>query len=95
LALGKEPSRLKDLEDQLNMYRQQWQAVQQKQIIAQMAGKMPSKSNDGEKIIMIENITIPMEDALVLAKAILSAEAVEDVEEAVADAVEEETIVSI
>jgi hypothetical protein len=34
LALGKEPCRLKDLEDQLNMYRHQWQADQQKQIIA-------------------------------------------------------------
>jgi hypothetical protein len=48
LALGKEPWRFKDLDDQLNMYRQQWQADQQKQIVAQMAGKMPSKSNDGE-----------------------------------------------
>jgi hypothetical protein len=26
LALGKEPWRFKDLDDQLNMYRQQWQA---------------------------------------------------------------------
>jgi hypothetical protein len=49
LALGKELWRFKDLEDQLNMYRQQWQADQQKQIIAQMAGKMPSKSNDGKR----------------------------------------------
>jgi hypothetical protein len=49
LALGKEPWRLKDLEDQLNMYRQQWQADQQKQIIAQMAGKMPSKSNERKR----------------------------------------------
>jgi hypothetical protein len=46
LALGKEPWRFKYLEDQLNMYRQQWQADQQKQIIAQMAGKNPNKSND-------------------------------------------------
>jgi hypothetical protein len=45
--------------------------------------------------IMIEIITIPMEDALVLAKAILAAEAAEDMEEAVVDAVEEKTIVSI
>jgi hypothetical protein len=30
LALGKEPWRFKDLEDQLNMYRQQWQADQHK-----------------------------------------------------------------
>jgi hypothetical protein len=49
LALGKEPWRFKDLEDQLNMYRQQWQADQQKQIIAQMAGKNPNKSNDGKR----------------------------------------------
>jgi hypothetical protein len=49
LALGKERWRFKDLEDQLNMYHQQWQADQQKQIIAQMAGKMPIKSNDGKR----------------------------------------------
>jgi hypothetical protein len=41
LALGKEPWRFKDLEDHMNMYHQQWQADQQKQIIAKMAGKMP------------------------------------------------------
>jgi hypothetical protein len=49
LALGKEPWRFKDLEDQLNIYRQQWQADQQKNIIAQMAGKIPNKSNDGKR----------------------------------------------
>jgi hypothetical protein len=49
LALGKEPWRFKDLDDQLNMYRQQWQADQQKQIIAKMAGKMPGKSNEGKR----------------------------------------------
>jgi hypothetical protein len=47
-ALGKEPWRFKDLECQLNMYRQQWQADQQNQIIGKMAGKMPSKSNEGK-----------------------------------------------
>jgi hypothetical protein len=46
LALGKEPWRFKDLDDQLNMYCQQWQAYQQKQIIANMTVKMPGKSND-------------------------------------------------
>jgi hypothetical protein len=46
LALGKEPWRLKDLDDQLNVYHQQWQADQQNQIISQMAGKNPNKSND-------------------------------------------------
>jgi hypothetical protein len=49
LALGQEPWRFKDLEDQLSMYRQQWQADQQKQIIAKMAGKLPGKSNDGKR----------------------------------------------
>jgi hypothetical protein len=49
LALGKEPWRFNDLEDQLNMYRQQWQEYQQKQIIEKMAGKMPGKSNDGKR----------------------------------------------
>jgi hypothetical protein len=43
LALGKEPWRFKNLEDQLNMYHQQWQAYQQKKIIGKMAGKMPGK----------------------------------------------------
>jgi hypothetical protein len=60
LTLGKEPWRFKDLEDQLNMYRQQWQADQQKQIIEKMAGKMPCKSNDGKEKIMEETIIIPM-----------------------------------
>jgi hypothetical protein len=31
------------------MYHQQWQANQQKNIIAQMAGKIPNKSNDGRR----------------------------------------------
>jgi hypothetical protein len=48
LALEKEPWRFKDLEYQLNMYRQQWQSDQQKQIIAKMAGKMPGKTNEGK-----------------------------------------------
>jgi hypothetical protein len=49
LALGKEPWRFVDLEDQLNMYHQQWQAYQQNQTIANMAGKMPGKLNDGKR----------------------------------------------
>jgi hypothetical protein len=49
LALGKEPWRFKDLEDQLNMHRQKWQAYQQKQSIAKMAGKMPGKTNEGKR----------------------------------------------
>jgi hypothetical protein len=49
LALGKESWRFKDLEDQLKMYCQQWQAYPQKQIIAKVAGKMTGKSNDGKR----------------------------------------------
>jgi hypothetical protein len=70
--------RFKDLEDQLNMYLQQWQADQQKQIIAKMARKMQGKTNEGRIKIMIEIITIPMEDALVLTKAIPAEEDAED-----------------
>jgi hypothetical protein len=43
LSLGKEPWKFRDLEDQLNVYHQQWQADQQKQIIAQIAGRHPNK----------------------------------------------------
>jgi hypothetical protein len=49
LSLGKEPWKFRDLEHQLNVYRQQWQVDQQKQIIAQMAGKHPNQSNDGKR----------------------------------------------
>jgi hypothetical protein len=49
LSLGKKPWRFKDLEDQLNIYHQQWKVDQQNQIIAKMAGKMPGKSNDGKR----------------------------------------------
>jgi hypothetical protein len=43
--------------------------------------------------LMIEIITITMEDAVVLAKAILAEDDAEEVEEAAVDAFEEETIV--
>jgi hypothetical protein len=95
LALGKEPWRFKDLEDQLNMYRQQWEADQQKPIIAKMAGKMPGKTNEGKRKIIIEFNKTQMEDTIVLAKAIPAKADAKDVEEAVVDAVEEETIVTI
>jgi hypothetical protein len=49
LSLGKEPWKFRYLDDQLNVYRQQWQANQQKQIISQMDGKHPNKSNDGKR----------------------------------------------
>jgi hypothetical protein len=91
LVLGKEPWRFKDLEDQLNMYRQQWQTDQRKQIIAKMAGKMPGRTNEGKKIVK-ESITIQV----AVAKAIIAEEDAEDMEEAEEDAAEEEkTIMSI
>jgi hypothetical protein len=37
------------------MYRQQWQADHQKQIIAKMAGKMPGKTNEGKRKISERN----------------------------------------
>jgi hypothetical protein len=70
LALGKELWRFKDIVDKLNLYRQQWPADQQKQIITQMAGKNPNNSNEGKIKNVIETITIPMAGAVVLATAI-------------------------
>jgi hypothetical protein len=92
LALGKEPWRFKNLEHQLNIYRQQWQADQQKQIISQMAGKNPNKSNDGKRKNSHMNHHNSNGGAVVLATAILAAE---DVEAAAVVAVGEEAIVSI
>jgi hypothetical protein len=43
LAIGKERWYLKDLDDQLNMYRQQLQADQNDHITANMAGEMSGK----------------------------------------------------
>jgi hypothetical protein len=49
LALGKEPWKFRDLNDQLATYRQQWQSDQQTQIMIKMAGKLPSKSSNGKR----------------------------------------------
>jgi hypothetical protein len=96
LALEKEYWRFKDLEDQLNMSHQQWQADQQKQIIANMAGKLPDKTNKGKRKNSEKIITTQMADAVVIFKAILAEEDAEDAEDAEEDAAEEEkTIVSI
>jgi hypothetical protein len=66
LALGKEPWHFKDLDDQLNMYCQQWQSDHQKQIIAKMARKMPGKSNNRKEKTMKETIIIAMVVATVV-----------------------------
>jgi hypothetical protein len=44
-----EPWRFKDLDNQMNMHCQQWQADQQNQIISETAGEMPGKSNNGKR----------------------------------------------
>jgi hypothetical protein len=95
LALGKEPWRFKDLDDQLNVYRQQWQEDQEKQIIPQMAERIQTSQTKEKEKIVIEIITIPTAGAVVLTTAILIAEDAEDVEEAPVAAVGEPTIVSI
>jgi hypothetical protein len=93
LALGKEPWRFKYLEDQLNIYRQQWQTDLQKQIIANMAGKMSGKSNDGKRKKMEETIIIPIVVAVAFSRAIMTKEDAVDAEEVAAE--EAATIVSI
>jgi hypothetical protein len=47
LSMGKEPWKFKDFDDQLNTYRQQWQADQQKKML-KMAGKSPVRSREGK-----------------------------------------------
>jgi hypothetical protein len=96
LALGKEPWRFKDLEDQLNMYCQQWHADQQKQIIAKMAGKMPGKTNEGKIKINDRNHQNTNGGRSSTRQGNTSRGGRGDAEEAAVDAVEEETtIVSI
>jgi hypothetical protein len=48
LSMGKEPWKLKYVDDQMNTYRQQWQADQQKQIMLKMTGKSPGRSSEGK-----------------------------------------------
>jgi hypothetical protein len=93
LALGKEPWRFKDLEDQLNMYRQQWQADQQKQIIAKMAGKMPGKTNEGKRKNSERKHHNSSDGRSEFAKAIIAAEDAEEAEEAEEVAAEEKTTI--
>jgi hypothetical protein len=49
LSMGKEPWKFKDLDEQLNTYRQQWQDDQQEQIMLKMAGKSPGRSSEGKR----------------------------------------------
>jgi hypothetical protein len=74
LALGKEPWRFKNLEYQLNMCSKKWQADQQKQIIAKMAGKMPGKSNDGKRKNNKKAIILLMVVAVAVAREIMAEE---------------------
>jgi hypothetical protein len=47
--MSKEPQKFKDCDEQLNTYRQQWQADHQKQIMLEMAGKSPGRSSEGKR----------------------------------------------
>jgi hypothetical protein len=49
LAMGKEPWKFKDLDDQLSTYRQHWQSDQQKQIMLNMVAKSPVRSSEGKR----------------------------------------------
>jgi hypothetical protein len=51
LSMDKEPWKFKDLDDQLNTYRQQWQADQQTQIMLKMTGNPPGRSSEGKRKI--------------------------------------------
>jgi hypothetical protein len=73
LALGKEPWRFKDLEDQLNMYLSSGRQISRKILLHRWLERCQAKQMKEKEKIMIEIITIPMEDALVLAKAIIAA----------------------
>jgi hypothetical protein len=92
LALDKEPWRFKDVDDQLDMYRQQWQEDQHNKIILKMSGKIPGKSNDKKEKEMKETIIITMVIAAAVARAIMANEGVEEAEE---DVVEEAIAISI
>jgi hypothetical protein len=94
LALGKEPWIFKDLEYQLNMYHQQWQAYQQKQIFEKMAGKMPGKKMK-EKEKNHRNHQNSNGGRSRTSQGIPAEEDAEDAEEAVKEAAEEETTVTI
>jgi hypothetical protein len=95
LALGKEPWRFKDVEDQLNITASSGRQISRHRLLHRWLERCEANPMMETEKIMIEIITIPMEDAVVLAKAILAAEDADDVEETVVDAMEEETIVSI
>jgi hypothetical protein len=91
LALGKLLWRFKDLEDQINIYHQQWQSYHQKHIIAKMAEKFQAKQTKEKGNIVKEIITFQVADAVAVARAIMSEEEVEITKEAEEDAAEEET----
>jgi hypothetical protein len=91
LALGKEHWRFKNLEDQLNMHHRQWQADQQKQIIAKMAGKMPGKTNERKRKNNERNHQNSNGGRSSTHQGNTSRGGRGDVEEAVEDAAEEET----
>jgi uncharacterized membrane protein YebE (DUF533 family) len=62
------------------MYRHQWQAYQQKQIIAKMAGKMPVDQTMEKEEKMKERIILTMVVAAAVARAIMTEDDAVDTE---------------
>jgi hypothetical protein len=74
LSLGKEPWSLKELEDQLSTYHQQWQADQKKQIIAEWLERCQANKMMEKEKIMKEIIISQMMGAVALVRAIIAEE---------------------
>jgi hypothetical protein len=90
LALGKEHWHFKDLEDQINMYHQQWQADQQNQIIVKMSGKCKVSQTMANAKIVREILTKTMVVEAAVSRAII----VEEVMEEAAEAAVEDSIIT-
>jgi hypothetical protein len=89
LALGKEPWKFRDLNDQLATYHQHWQSDQQNQIMIKMTGTVPGKSSNGKRKIISAKITTVVAVAAADAKDIMGEEVTdEDKEDAKGEAAE-------
>jgi hypothetical protein len=80
VALGKEPWRFNDLEDQLNMYHQQWQADQQKHSLQRRLERCQANQMMEKEKIMKYIIIIQMVAAEAFTRAIIAEDNAEDAE---------------
>jgi hypothetical protein len=80
LALGKEPWKFRDLNDQLDNYRQQWKYNEQKQIMIKMTGKLPAIQAMASANIMSAVITTVVAVVTMDAKEIMDAEVADKAE---------------